>query len=195
MGNHAIIWPNVHRLDGSEMKPTVDDLFSEHYEKVMLAAYRVTGNLQDAEDVLQTIFLRLLKRDELSINLNSSAAYLCQAAINASLDLLRSRKRVQTELFNEEIHASEKEAPDSNIHGAELSDQLRKALLRLDQRTAEIFALRYFEEFSNAEIAALMETSSNTVAVTIHRARAQLQDILGKPDQLGESVTPGDSKE
>ena len=72
------------------MTATFDELFSEHHEKVLLAAYRVTGNMQDAEDVLQSVFLRLLKRrDPQSYGVNA-AAYLRRAATNAGIDLLRS---------------------------------------------------------------------------------------------------------
>ena len=96
MGDQAITWLDEHKPAGVDMTPTFDELFSEHHEKVLLAAYRVTGNMQDAEDTLQSVFLRLLNRGELSHFADRAAAYLCKAAINASLDLLRSRRRVQT---------------------------------------------------------------------------------------------------
>ncbi len=72
------------------MTPTFDELFSEHHEKVLLAAYRVTGNMPDAEDVLQSVFLRLLKRREPPTYGSSSAAHLPRAALNARIDLLRA---------------------------------------------------------------------------------------------------------
>jgi len=140
----------------------------------------VTGNLQDAEDILQSVFLRLLNRGDQAVFADSSAAYLCKAAINAGIDLLRNRNRVQTESFNEEIYPSSLGAADSEAHQAEQRSRLRTALLSLDKRAAEVFALRIFEEFSNAEIADLLDTSNNSVAVTFHRARTQLQEILGE---------------
>ncbi len=162
------------------MTPTFDELFSEHHEKVLLAAYRVTGNLPDAEDILQSVFLRLLKRRHLLAVADNTAGYLCRAAINSSLDLLRSRSRHRAESLNEEIIPSTQGAADGEVLQLEQRRHLRTALLSLDQRAAEVFALRVFEGFSNTEIAVVLDISSNSVAVTLHRARSQLQEILGE---------------
>jgi RNA polymerase sigma-70 factor (ECF subfamily) len=172
MGDHAITWLN--------MPLTFDELFNEHHTKVFLAAYRVTGSRQDAEDILQTVFLRLLNNAEKADFSAPSAAYLCKSAINAGLDVLRSKRRIQTDTFNEEYHATEFGNAESTVKQAELKQQLRTALLSLDDRAAEVFALRVFEEFNNGEIAAVLETTSNSVAVTLHQARAHLQEILGE---------------
>ena len=63
-------------------------LYQRHYGAVFRAALRVTGNPADAEDVLQTVFLRVLARgadDALP------AAYFRRAAVNAAVDVLRRR--------------------------------------------------------------------------------------------------------
>jgi RNA polymerase sigma factor (sigma-70 family) len=52
---------------------------------------------------------------------------------------------------------------------------LRKALQTLSERSAEIFALRYFEDFSNQQIASALDISQVFVAVSLHRTRRQLQ--------------------
>src|SRR5688572_2682365 len=71
-------------------------LFREHYKGIFRVAYRITGSQSDAEDVLQTIFVRLTPgwadRD-LSPN---PRAFLYRAAINASLDIVRHRKRANS---------------------------------------------------------------------------------------------------
>src|SRR5947209_19969597 len=74
--------------------------FDAHHAMVFRAAYRVTGNAADAEDVLQTVFLRLAGGDAAGPDptlesLDNMAAYLRRAAINASLNLLE-RKEHQT---------------------------------------------------------------------------------------------------
>ncbi len=119
MGDHAITLLREHSSGPAGKAPTFDELFNSHHEKVLKAAYRVTGNLQDAEDVLQTVFLRLLKRKDRPDLGANSAAYLCKAAINAGLDLLRSRNRSQTEVLNEEIHHADTGSADSDVRQAE----------------------------------------------------------------------------
>src|SRR5207245_6689140 len=71
----------------------VETLFELHHDRVFRTAYRVTGSAADAEDVLQTVFLRIARGQEGADAADNTEAYLSRAAINASLELLRSRKR------------------------------------------------------------------------------------------------------
>jgi RNA polymerase sigma-70 factor (ECF subfamily) len=70
-------------------------LFREHHGAVYRAAYRITGNAMDAEDVLQTVFTRLLRREEQPDLSENAGSYLHRAAVNAALDLMRRRKRAR----------------------------------------------------------------------------------------------------
>ncbi len=64
-------------------------VFEQHHGLVFRTAYRITGNAADAEDVLQTIFLRLLRQEQ--TEMRQPESYLRRAAINASLDMIRDR--------------------------------------------------------------------------------------------------------
>ena len=68
--------------------------------------------------------------------------------------------------------------PERRSAGRELAARLRQAVSRLSPKTAEIFALRYFEGVGNLEISRLMGTSQTAVAVILHRARRRLQKEL-----------------
>jgi RNA polymerase sigma-70 factor (ECF subfamily) len=69
----------------------LSELFDRHAEAVFRAALRVTGNPTDAEDVLQTVFLRVLSRSDADEVASRPAAYFRRAAVNAAVDLLRRR--------------------------------------------------------------------------------------------------------
>ena len=69
--------------------PGVAELYQRHYEAVFRAALRVTGNPADAEDVLQTVFVRILARGG---EVEVPAAYFRRAAVNAAVDVLRRRE-------------------------------------------------------------------------------------------------------
>ena len=71
----------------------LETLFQAHHDRVFRTAHRITGSPADAEDVLQTVFLRLVKSGETYDLSQNPEAYLSRAAINASLDLMRSRGR------------------------------------------------------------------------------------------------------
>jgi RNA polymerase sigma-70 factor, ECF subfamily len=161
----------------------LEKLFKDHYDQVFRAAYRVTGSYVDAEDVLQTVFLRLARRTEPLDLLPNPAAYLMRAAVNAGLDILRGKTRarsVSIEDSNTEVVESGDAGPEVNHDDRELSKLLHQAVARLGGRSAEMFALRYFEGYGNNEIARLMNTSQLVVGVTLHRSRTRLRKEIGE---------------
>jgi RNA polymerase sigma-70 factor (ECF subfamily) len=137
---------------------------------VFRTAYRITGNAADAEDVLQTIFLRMLRQPTTGSVLAQEESYLRRAAVNASLDVIRQRQASRSLPLNEALGQTEPAKVDSG-----LKECLRRALGTLSERSAEIFALRYFEDLSNQQIAAALDISQVLVAVSLHRTRRQLQ--------------------
>src|SRR5213593_4336138 len=76
--------------DSAGESSTLEAMFQRHHDRVFRTAYRVTGNAADADDVLQTVFLRLARGPEATL-LENPEGYFARAAINASLDLLRGR--------------------------------------------------------------------------------------------------------
>ena len=160
----------------------LEQIFREHNAGVLRAAYRITGNASDAEDVLQTVFMRLVRRTPDAPPMDNVGAYLHRSAVNAALDLVRDRRdarRVSLET-QEPLLASQDAPADSKQQARELRDCIRRAIGRLAPRTAEIFALHYFEGHSNSQIAEMLDLSPGGVGVTLHRARTQLQGEISR---------------
>jgi RNA polymerase sigma-70 factor (ECF subfamily) len=153
-------------------------MFREHHGLVYRAAYRVTGNANDAEDVLQTVFLRMVKRESTAEPVGNMASFLHRAAVNASLDLMRARQHVRNIPLDElePVLAEPAHRSPERAHAAgEIREWLRGALARLNPRIAEMFTLRFFEGKDNPEIARLLNTTPGTVAVTLSRTRDRLE--------------------
>ena len=70
-----------------------EEVFREHYQMTYRTAYGVTGNPEDAEDIVQTIFLRLLRREFPPDLKKNPTAYLYRAAVNLSLNTIQAKKR------------------------------------------------------------------------------------------------------
>ena len=156
----------------------LEKIFREHHALVYRAAYRITGNAQDAEDVLQTVFLRLVRREDDTAPVGSITAYLQRAAVNAALDLMRSRQRARSmplEDVEPILPEASSHSPDRLYHSAELRDWLRRTVARLSPMAAQVFALRFFEGKENPEIAEILGTSLGTVSVTLSRARDRVE--------------------
>lgn len=154
-------------------------LYAEHHRRVLLAAYRITGSMPDAEDVAHGVFLRLAAGD--TVGMKNAGSYLYRAAINGALDLLRRRKTAAAEPLDAAARIVSDESgarPEAEVESKQLGAWLREAISELPGRAAEMFTLRYVEEFGNREIAMLMGTSQAVVAVTLHHARAKLRKRL-----------------
>jgi len=167
----------------------LEALFQRHHDRVFRAAYRVTGSAADAEDVLQTVFLRLARGSE-PVAPENPDGYFARAAINASLDLLRSRKRSKAVAIDDVDYRSvpmelvTRSTPESNQEDRELRNLLRDAVSKLGDTAGQMFALRYFEGYDNGEIGRMMNTSAIVVGVTLHRARARLRKEIGNYLQM-----------
>lgn len=156
-------------------------LFRNHYKGMFRVAYRITGSQSDAEDVLQTVFVRLTPGWESRDLSPNPRGFLYRAAINASLDLLRLRKRanaVSLDLVDFDQSSKITSAAD-HLVDLELRELIRHAVAKLEGRAATAFVLRYYEGYDNGHIAEVLGTSQMVVAVTLHRARARLRKEIG----------------
>ncbi len=148
------------------------ELYESHYAAVYRTALRITGNPADAEDALQTVFLRVLSQQGRLNSGQISEAYFRRAAANAAIDLLRRRMGGTVVQFDDTSGYAAKETI------ALLKEQLRRALASLEQSDAVMFLLRYVEGFSNGELAEMFGLEKNNIAVRLHRIRQTLQTEL-----------------
>jgi RNA polymerase sigma-70 factor (ECF subfamily) len=144
-------------------------LYERHSETVFRTALRVTGNPADAEDVLQTVFLRALARTGDADDVAQPAAYFRRAAINAAVDVLRRRQLRAESAYDESAPQVAVQPP------VLLKERLRRAIAVLDREDASLFLLRYVEGLSIEELAGLFELEKNNVTVRLHRIRHRLQ--------------------
>jgi len=167
---------SVPRMAGEAFPQEFEEIFEEHYTLVYRTAYGVTGRVEDAEDVVQTIFLRLLQRQRPRDFLNNPKAYLYRAAVNLSLTIAQARRRRALTEDGEDLVAS---IPARVSSAAEdLHRKLYDAIAQLKPKAAEIVILRYLHNHSDAEIAKMLGTSRGVIAVTLYRSRAHLKKLL-----------------
>jgi len=156
-------------LKAQQLPEEFEAIFREHSEFVYRTAYRVTGSEQDAEDVLQTLFLRLLRSPLPPDVQKSPRAYLYRAAVNTALNVVRSRKH---QVLTDDIEDAPWNTP--------FREELRIALAELKPRAAEIFILRYVHGYSDVEIGQLLGTSRGTIAISLFRSRSRLRKSIRK---------------
>jgi RNA polymerase sigma-70 factor (ECF subfamily) len=168
-------------------KSILDKYFERIYREYAALVYRtafgVTGSREDAEDILQTIFLRLLRREFPPDIEKNPKGYLYRAATNLSLDVLEARRR-RPHLVDEDKLPAIPDSLDDPIFKHEMHQSLYQAIAKLSPDAAEILTLRYVHDASDAEIAKMLGVSRTVVAVRLFRSRARLKKLIRK--SLGE---------
>ena len=160
---------------GGVLTQELEEVFREHAQMMYRSAFSVTGSRQDAEDVLQNVFLKLLQRETPVEFRTNPKGYLYRAAVNRALDTVRSRKERN---FTSDVERLVASAPGPTAGESEGTRRLLAALAQLRPRAIEVLILYYQHDYSTAEIAALLGTSQSTIAVTLYRARARLKKFI-----------------
>ena len=145
------------------------ELYEQHSEAVFRAALRVTGSPADAEDILQTVFLRVIARGGDVEGVALPAAYFRRAAVNAAVDVLRRREQQAESVYDDQV-------PHAVLQPRFLlKERLRRAIAVLDREDASLFLLRHVEGLSLDELAGMFQIEKNNVAVRLHRIRHRLK--------------------
>ena len=163
------------RLDVS-MTEELDRMYREFAPLVYRTAWGVLGSREDAEDVVQTVFMALMRREG-GPDIQNPRAYLYKAAITASLGVLRARRR-RPVLVDD---AALLDVPASNQGSSfdeETYQRLAAAMEELSADAAAVLLLRYLQDKSLADIARELGLSRTAVAVRLFRSRARLRALL-----------------
>ncbi len=160
----------------------IAELVERYGRMVFATAYRILGNAEDADDVLQEVFLRLLRRGRGgrgNQGVQDWGAYLRVVATRCAIDALRSHAKWRTEsLQAADLAVADDSDPSRLASRRQKADMLRKALGLVPERDAQVFALRCFDDLSYETIAAQMNLSVSQVGVILHRTRNWLRRMF-----------------
>jgi RNA polymerase sigma-70 factor (ECF subfamily) len=162
-----------------------EQIYREHATLVFRTAYGVTGSREDAEDILQNVFARLMSRGLPRDFEKNPKGYLYRAAVNRSLNVIEARRR-RPQLVDAAHVPELAPSPEDPCFKQEMHQRLYEAISKLSPRAAEILTLRYVHDASDAEIAKMLGLSRTTVAVRLFRLRARLRKLLRR--SLGEKA-------
>lgn len=160
----------------------LEKLYMLYHKEMLYTAYNILKDYHEAEDAVQECIIKLSsKLDRISqVDCNRTRAFLVTIVRNISLDTYRRRKKqknVQINDLEKDLLQDEVDF-DFNLIMIEQVEEMVKRLTKLDNSYADILALRYFYEYSNSEIAELINLSEGHVRIKIHRAQKALKKIL-----------------
>lgn len=168
-------------LEGDEK--SLEFLIGRYLKPIYSFVYRNIGNVADAEDITQEVFVRVWKNLKRFKREKSFKSWIFKIAKNASIDFLRKRKTIPFSRFENEMGQNILEKKLVN-HPTFLDDANNKniiaaALESLSLKHRAVFSYRYEHNFTFAEIAKSLGESVNTVKSRYRRALSILKDSLG----------------
>jgi RNA polymerase sigma-70 factor (ECF subfamily) len=164
----------------------VEHLFRELYPPVYGFCFTMTRRRSDAEDLAQQTFLKAFASLRNFRPAEPIGPWILRIAHNLFISQLRSR-RPQTDLDDPELEplASSDPAPDEVAISQETRDEVRRALRSLAPPAQVILVLRYQQQLSYEEIAAVIDVPVTTVTNRLFEARRQLGRALRQTEQGG----------
>lgn len=145
---------------------TTASLFRQYGDDIFRLAYSYLGNRQDAEDICQSVFLKLAEK-QVTLQPGKEKSWLLTCAANASKNLLRS-------FWHRSVTALEEDIPFSE----ERHRELHEALMALPPKYRVVVHLYYFEGYGQGEIAQILRLSRTAVQTRMQRARDMLRKEL-----------------
>lgn len=164
----------------TENKNHVARLLEKHGDRVFRTAFMYLKNYQDAEDVLQMTFEKYLITKPLFKNDEHEKAWFLRVAINISKNLVTSGWKRKVIYDDEQLRlfADEAVAQDNTGDSDDNSEAVLKAVLALPKNLSVVIQLFYYEEYSVAQIADLLDISVGNVTTRLNRARKKLEKSL-----------------
>ncbi len=159
-----------------------DDLYRLHHRRVRRLCGILLADPDEADDVTQEVFVRLLRQHQTNSAGFAWTPWLTRVTVNACRDRRRSgwwkwwRERHQE--FDEEILPHSGRTPEQEVVNAEQRRDIWNSFRQLSARQQEVFALRHLEGCSTEEVADILGVSSGSVKRHLYRAVHQMRKSL-----------------
>ncbi|MEN6449279.1 MAG: RNA polymerase sigma factor [Thermoguttaceae bacterium] len=167
----------------------VAPLVAQHHQAVYRYAFRLTGAVQDAEDLTQHVFLTAQRKIEQLRNAQAAESWLFSILRNAFLRERTKRRPALAADLDVRIDRIPAQPPGEEID----ETRLQETLDRLPDHFRLVVLMFYFEECSYRQIAEALEIPIGTVMSRLARAKAALMDLWREPER--KSATHGSRRE
>ncbi|MBL1407210.1 RNA polymerase sigma factor [Sphingobacterium faecale] len=162
-------------------KESLEILFKQLYRPLVMFAAQFLDTVQEAEDVVQEVFVKLWENKTFHQIHSRLYAYLYRSVKNACIDRIRQRGGVRFELITEDEEISNEEPIDEEQWNLYIS-RIYAEIDKLPARTQEIFRAVILEQKKYKEVASQLGVSVNTIKTTLSRAFSKLRERFKDDD-------------
>jgi RNA polymerase sigma-70 factor, ECF subfamily len=154
--------------------PSFTELYRQYRTRALHIARRIVGDADDAEDVVQDVFVRLAQRPSGFDGRASHGTWLHRIMVNGSINWLRARRRRERLQHEPE----EGPSPEAQAVGTQMQRHFEEALQRVNEQQRQVLWLRELRGYSYPEIASMLRVPEGTVKSALHRGRQRAQAAL-----------------
>ena len=175
---------DIKRLAARDRGLAMGLIVRKYHTPLHLRATSILKDPQEAQDLLQEVFIRAMREPRLFLPEFELRAWLYRVTTNLCFNNVRDKRRRATLLSGLPEEALPQGRPSQSaelVFTEELRDSLLLAMDRLTPEHREILMLRYYGDLSYAEIAERLDIKLGTVMSRLSRARSRLTDVVG-PD-------------
>ncbi len=164
------------------------ELFERHHAALYRFCLRLTGNRAESEDLVQDVFMKMLKHKDSFKHDQAFTPWMYRIAHNVAVDHLRRSSRAAQPEEDLDTRPSELPGSEERVAEHEQVSLVRRALLALPPDRREVLLMSRYEMKSYEEVAEALGVSVGTVKTRVHRAVRQLRELYHGLVQKG--VTP-----
>ena len=157
-----------------------EQILLRHERRVLMLSWRLLGNIADAQDAAQEVFLRAFKYLHRFDSRKPLEGWLVRITVNVCRDLGRSRQRQNSvvEIHGEDLDMAEPSDPHSVFVSQEQKQLLREAVASLPVRERAAFVLRDLDGLDTSEVADILQCTESTVRSQVSAARVRIRKLI-----------------
>lgn len=157
----------------------MEDFLIAYKDKFYRFALRLTGNANDAEDIMQELAVKIWKRGEEFNTLDNKEAWCMAVTRNMAIDKIRHNKIRQHDNIDTAFRISDnKRGPDKETESDDIMGKIKILINSMPENYKTVIQLREIEEMTYKEIAEILNIDLHKVKVYIFRARKLLQKLV-----------------
>ncbi len=156
-------------------------------DKLFRFAFKILGDQEEAQDVVQEVFIKVWNKREDMERLDNMEAWCMRVTRNLALDRVKSSKRKLTDSLDQsfEMSMGEKETPYQTTELSDTMNKIGRYIASLPEKQKHIIQLRDVEGYSYKEICDILEIDINQVKVNLFRARKSVRENLLNENAYG----------
>lgn len=168
--------------DPKTRRKAFEQLVNQYSEQLYWQVRRIVLLHEDANDVLQNVFLKAWSKLDSFHQESKISTWLYRIALNESLDFMRRKKAQMVSTDDDETTVGSMLQADDYFNGTEVEAMLQEAIAQLPDVQRTVFNMRYFDDMKYSEISEILQTSEGSLKASYHIAVKKISEFFKHRD-------------